>query len=100
MIEAAGFEAMRRAGDTLRGETGAAFRGGGGTFFHHGENGRWHGRLDATDLGFTTRRSQRLPEDFGPLALAAGSAAAAPERLAKRYREGADLNLLRGGGDN
>ena len=46
LIEAASFGAMRRVGDTLLGETGAAFRGGGDTFFHHGENGRWHGRLD------------------------------------------------------
>ena len=74
---------MRRVGDTLLGETGAAFRGGGGTFFHHGENGRWHGRLDMADLRLYETKVAALPADCARW-LAAGSAAVAQERLANR----------------
>ena len=73
LVEAAGFQAMRRVGDTFLGETGAAFRGGGGTFFHHGENGRWHGRLDAADLNLYEAKAAALPADCSRW-LAAGTA--------------------------
>ena len=78
LIEAAGFEAMRGAGDTLLGETGAAFRGGGSTFFHHGENGRWRGRLDTADLRLYDTKLAAMPEDCAAW-LTAGSAAVSPE---------------------
>jgi hypothetical protein len=74
---------MRRAGDTLLGRTRAAFRGGGDTFFHHGENGRWHGRLELADLRLYEAKIATLPED-GARWLAAGSAIAAEERPPKR----------------
>jgi aryl sulfotransferase len=83
LIEAASFGAMRRAGDTLLGRTRAAFRGGGDTFFHHGENGRWHGRLELADLRLYEAKIATLPED-GARWLAAGSATAAEERPPKR----------------
>jgi aryl sulfotransferase len=76
LIEAAGFQAMRRVGDTLLGETGAAFRGGGDTFFHHGENGRWHGRLDAADINLYEAKAAALPADCSRW-LAAGTAGTA-----------------------
>jgi aryl sulfotransferase len=60
LVEAAGFPAMRRVGDTLLGETGAAFRGGGDTFFHLGENGRWRGRFSASDLELYEARAAAL----------------------------------------
>ena len=85
LIEATGFQAMRRAGDTLLGETGAAFRGGGDTFFHHGENGRWHGQLDNADLRLYEAKAAALPADCTRW-LTAGSADVSPDRLAGPYR--------------
>jgi aryl sulfotransferase len=63
LIEAAGFPAMKRVGDTLLGETGAAFRGGGGTFFHKGENGRWPGKLAASSLALYEAKAAAMPPD-------------------------------------
>ena len=65
LVEAAGFEAMRRDGDILLGETGRAFRGGGATFFHRGENGRWRGLLDPADLALYEAKLADLPPDCG-----------------------------------
>jgi aryl sulfotransferase len=50
LIEAAGFEVMRRNGDTLMGSVAACFRGGGHRFFHKGTNGRWRGVFRDADL--------------------------------------------------
>ena len=63
-----GFEAMRRCGDTLLGATGRVFRGGGETFFHHGENGRWRGLLDADDLALYEAKLARPAARLRPLA--------------------------------
>jgi aryl sulfotransferase len=50
LIEAAGFEAMRRDGDALMGSVAASFEGGGTRFFHKGRNGRWRGVFREEDL--------------------------------------------------
>jgi aryl sulfotransferase len=41
LVDAAGFEAMRRDGGTLLGSIAAMLEGGGRTFFHMGMNERW-----------------------------------------------------------
>ena len=61
---AAGFEAMRAIGDTLLGRTGAAFSGGGSTFFHHGRNGRWRDVLPPADLALYDAKLTALPADL------------------------------------
>ena len=43
LVEAAGFEAMRRAGEVLMGSVATIFQGGATRFFHEGTNGRWRG---------------------------------------------------------
>jgi aryl sulfotransferase len=65
LVEAAGFEAMRRAGDTLLGQTGRIFRGGGATFFHRGETGRWRGLYRDEDLARYDAKIARLPAALG-----------------------------------
>ena len=50
LVDAAGFGAMRRDGEALMGGVAAAFRGGGGRFFHAGTNGRWRGVFRDEDL--------------------------------------------------
>jgi aryl sulfotransferase len=50
LVEAAGFEAMRRNGDALMGSVAGYFRGGGHRFFHKGTNGRWRGVFRGADL--------------------------------------------------
>ena len=50
LVEAAGFEAMRRDGEVLMGSVAASFRGGAARFFHEGTNGRWRGVFREEDL--------------------------------------------------
>jgi len=50
LVVAAGFEAMRRDGDTLMGKGATSFREGSKTFFHKGTNERWRGVVSAEDL--------------------------------------------------
>src|SRR3954469_24784152 len=50
LVEAAGFEAMRRDGEVLMGSVAARFQGGGGRFFHQGTNGRWRDVFHEEDL--------------------------------------------------
>ncbi len=50
LVEAAGFEAMRRDGEVLMGNMAAIFRGGGSRFFHKGTNERWRGVFRDDDL--------------------------------------------------
>jgi aryl sulfotransferase len=52
LVEATGFEAMRRDADTLMGAGTAMFQGGGRTFFHQGTNERWRGVFREGDLAF------------------------------------------------
>lgn len=63
LVEAAGFEAMRQAGDALLGRAGAIFRGGGSSFFNRGENGRWRGVFHEADLALYAAKAARLPPD-------------------------------------
>jgi aryl sulfotransferase len=50
LVEAAGFEAMRRDGAVLMGNVAALFRDGSRTFFHKGTNDRWRGVFGEDDL--------------------------------------------------
>jgi aryl sulfotransferase len=50
LVEAAGFEAMRRDGAVLMGKVAAVFRDGGSGFFHKGTNARWRGIFRQDDL--------------------------------------------------
>lgn len=50
LVEAAGFEAMRRDGETLMGNRATVFQGGSGRFFHKGTNERWRGVFREEDL--------------------------------------------------
>jgi aryl sulfotransferase len=50
LVEAAGFEAMRRDGTALMGSVATMFRGGGSRFFHKGTNERWRTVFREEDL--------------------------------------------------
>jgi aryl sulfotransferase len=50
LIEAAGFDRMRRDGAQLMGSVANLFAGGSTRFFHQGTNGRWRGVLRDEDL--------------------------------------------------
>ena len=50
LVEAAGFETMKRDGSKLIGAAEAGFVGGAQTFLHKGTNGRWRGVLTEADL--------------------------------------------------
>jgi len=63
LVEAAGFEAMRRDGDKIMGNVGAAFLGGSARFFHKGTNRRWRGVFAADDLALYDAKAAELPAD-------------------------------------
>ncbi|HEY7764168.1 MAG TPA: sulfotransferase domain-containing protein [Aestuariivirgaceae bacterium] len=50
LVAAAGFEAMREAGDVLMSHVAGIFQGGSQRFFHRGTNARWHGIFREADL--------------------------------------------------
>ena len=50
LIQAAGFEAMRRDGDVLLGDMAKIFKGGSRGFFFRGSNERWRGKASDEDL--------------------------------------------------
>ena len=50
LVEAAGFDAMRRDGEVLMGGAAAGFQDGSRTFFHKGTNERWRGHFREEDL--------------------------------------------------
>jgi aryl sulfotransferase len=50
MVEAAGIEAMRKAGDVLMPMAPLAWEGGAATFLRHASNGRWRDVLTDADL--------------------------------------------------
>jgi aryl sulfotransferase len=50
LVEAAGFDAMRRNGEALIGDLATVFRGGSSRFFHQGTNRRWLGVFREEDL--------------------------------------------------
>ncbi len=61
LVEAAGFEAMRRNGDALMGSVVGCFRGGGRRFFNKGTNGRWRDVLTVQDsLDYERTAIERL----------------------------------------
>jgi aryl sulfotransferase len=50
LVEAAGFEAMRREGAALMGNRATVLQGGSSRFFHKGTNERWRGVFRDEDL--------------------------------------------------
>jgi aryl sulfotransferase len=50
LIDAAGFDAMRRDGTVLMGSLAATFQGGSSRFFHKGTTDRWRGVFREEDL--------------------------------------------------
>lgn len=82
LVEAAGFDAMKRSADALLPAAGNIWKGGAGTFLHKGTNGRWREIYRSDDL---TRYDQRIAAEFSP-ALAAwcehGRLAAGDPRIA------------------
>ena len=61
LVEAAGFEAMRRDGEALMGSVAASFQGGGGRFFHKGTNERWRGVFREEDLALYEAKAAASP---------------------------------------
>jgi len=62
LVAAAGFEAMRRDGDTLMATTKLMFEGGAERFFYRGSNERWRGVLHPEDLAlYDWKLKARLP---------------------------------------
>lgn len=64
LIDAAGFEAMRRDGETLLARAAGSWRDGSRTFFNKGTNGRWRGVVSEEDLALYDAkvRSMLSPE--------------------------------------
>jgi aryl sulfotransferase len=65
LVEAAGFEAMKRAGADLMPGAEGSFRGGHETFLNKGTNGRWQGELTPEDLAlYQSRVETELSPDL------------------------------------
>lgn len=77
LVEAAGFAAMRRAGDALLGRMAATFRGGSARFFHRGGGGRWQGLFREADLALYDAKLRSLEPGCARWATAGGQAAGA-----------------------
>lgn len=60
LVEAAGFDAMRRDGDQLLGMMGMHFREGSRTFLYKGTNGRWRGVAREEDLALYEAKAQAM----------------------------------------
>jgi aryl sulfotransferase len=63
IVEAAGFEEMKKAGEQLLPDAGMIWVGGSQTFLHKGTNGRWQGVCTEADLANYKRR---VTEEFTP----------------------------------
>jgi len=63
IVEAAGFEEMKKAGEQLLPDAGMIWVGGSQTFLHKGTNGRWQGVCSEADLAHYRRR---VAEEFTP----------------------------------
>ena len=63
LVEAAGFDAMKKKADELLPNAGMIFEGGGNTFLHKGTNGRWEGVVDPEDLA---RYEAKVAAQFSP----------------------------------
>ncbi len=79
LVEAAGFDAMRRDGDQIMGSKVGAFRRGSGGFFHHGRNERWRGQFRDEDLALYDAALARLPAWCARFLTSGRRAAAASE---------------------
>lgn len=58
LVEAAGFEAMRRDGDTLMAKAATTFKDGSRTFFFKGSNERWRGVASEQDLALYDEKAK------------------------------------------
>lgn len=84
LVEAAGFDAMKKAADALMPGAGGTWKGGGKTFLNKGTNGRWHDVYSAEDL---PAYDKRVEDEFSPALaawceqgrLGAGDPSAAPD---------------------
>lgn len=64
LVEAAGFEAMRRDGTVLMDRLAEIFEGGSKRFFHRGTNERWRGVFREEDLAlYDAKLREMLPPD-------------------------------------
>ena len=63
LVEAAGFDAMKKASEALMPAAGNTWKGGGKTFLNKGTNGRWHGIYSDEDLA---RYAKRVASEFNP----------------------------------
>lgn len=61
LVEAAGFDAMRRDGAALMAKAAQVFRGGSDRFFHKGSNRRWEGVYAPEDLALYDAKAATLP---------------------------------------
>lgn len=65
MVEAAGFDSMKRNGAQLLGLAEQAFKGGADAFLHKGTNARWRGVLTELDLAdYHAAMDARVPADL------------------------------------
>ncbi|MEO0870832.1 MAG: sulfotransferase domain-containing protein [Pseudomonadota bacterium] len=65
MVEAAGFDSMKRDGARMLGLAAQAFKGGADTFLHKGTNERWRGILTQQDLAdYRAAIAARAPADL------------------------------------
>ena len=63
LVEAAGFDAMKKASEALMPAAGNTWKGGGKTFLNKGTNGRWHDIYSAEDLAFYDKQ---VAAEFSP----------------------------------
>ena len=63
LVEAAGFDAMRRDGSTLLAKLEMTFQDGSNRFFHKGSNRRWEGVYTQEDLDLYDSKSAGLPPE-------------------------------------
>jgi aryl sulfotransferase len=63
IVDAAGFDEMKNAGEALLPDAGMIWVGGSQTFLHKGTNGRWQGVCSDADLAEYRRR---VAEEFTP----------------------------------
>jgi aryl sulfotransferase len=60
VVEAAGFAAMRRAGDTLMANVASIFKEGSKSFFFKGSNERWRGMVADKDLALYDAKAETM----------------------------------------
>ncbi|WP_119302404.1 sulfotransferase domain-containing protein [Dongia deserti] len=82
LVEAAGFEAMRRSGAALMGRVAESFRGGADHFFHKGTNERWRSVFRDEDLSLYEIKAAAMLSSACAQWVAAGRLRAGDPRLA------------------